>query len=97
MVHGVAASVLARGRLRPCTAVRTDIRASGHWGDGWDGAVSASHADASAGPAALLDTLSADMVTKQAALERLQRQLEASDARCNTAAMRLSDLSNRNE
>jgi hypothetical protein len=74
------------------------VRASGHWGDGWSSnSVTPGDVRAAGGPAALLDTLAGDMVAKQAALERMQRQLEASDARCNTAAMRLSDLQNRNQ
>jgi len=47
--------------------------------------------------ALLLATLGGDMVAKQAALERLQRQLDAADARCEVAAGRLRDLMNRNQ
>jgi hypothetical protein len=45
----------------------------------------------------VLATLAADMVSKQAALERLQRQADAADARCDTAAARLRDMQGRNQ
>ncbi len=47
--------------------------------------------------AILLETLGRDMVAKQAALERLQRQVDAADARWEAAAGRLRDLQNRNQ
>lgn len=50
-----------------------------------------------AAAALLLHTLSRDMVAKQAAMERLQRQLDASEARCETAAARLRDMQGRNQ
>ncbi|GBF87530.1 glycine D-amino acid oxidase [Raphidocelis subcapitata] len=44
----------------------------------------------------LLRTLARDMVAKQSALERLQRQLDAADMRCEAAAGRLRELRGRN-
>ena len=44
----------------------------------------------------LVDTLRRDMVSKQAALERLQRQLDAARAKGEAAAARVRDLQGRN-
>jgi hypothetical protein len=80
-----------------------------HWPDAFcmPGVLPNHRALAAAGPlgalfgvggaaAQLLATLAGDMVAKQGALERLQRQLDAADARCEGAASRLRDMQGRN-